>query len=113
MYSNRILLVQSNPSAPPAPRLRARLEDKGYAVVDAADAQTAMDIIHRSEIALVVTELYLPVGASRCLARRGGRDPVIAPAGWLGERRRKAATGRLCTRGGWRSGHGWRGGGHG
>lgn len=75
MYSNTILLVQSH--SDPAPHLRTLLEDKGYTVVEAKDAVAAMDIVNASEIALVVTDLYLRVGKSRCLARVIGRSPAL------------------------------------
>ena len=75
MYSNTILLVQ--PQTDSSTYLRARLEDKGYVVVEASDAATAMNLVKGSEIALVVTELYLRVGKSRCLARVIGRSPAV------------------------------------
>lgn len=75
MYSNTILLVQSRTES--LPHLRLRLEDKGYTVVEATDATTAMDIVNRSEIALVVTELYVRLGTSRCLARVIGKSPAL------------------------------------
>ena len=75
MYSKSILLVQ--PQTDATLHLRTRLEDKGYTVVEAADAATAMDIVNCSEIGLVVTELYLPVGKSRCLARVIAKSPAL------------------------------------
>jgi DNA-binding NarL/FixJ family response regulator len=36
-----------------------------------------MDIVNRSEIALVVTELYLRLGTCRCLARVIGKSPAL------------------------------------
>jgi CheY-like chemotaxis protein len=75
MYSNTILLVQ--PSTHSLPQLRTRLEGKGYTVVEASDSATAMDIVNTSEIALVVTDLYLPVRKSRCLARVIGKSPAL------------------------------------
>ena len=36
-----------------------------------------MDVVNASEIALVVTELYLPVGQSRCLARTIAKSPAL------------------------------------
>jgi len=75
MYSSTILLVQ--PKTDSGTYLRTRLEDKGYTVVEAADATTAMDIVNGSEIALVVTELYLRIGKSRCLARTIGKSPAL------------------------------------
>jgi two-component system chemotaxis response regulator CheY len=75
MYSSTILLVQ--PQNDLGALLRLRLEGKGYTVVEAADAKTAMNIVNGSEIALVVTELYLPVGKSKCLARAIGKSPAL------------------------------------
>jgi DNA-binding response OmpR family regulator len=75
MYSNSILLVQQ-PTAS-ATYLRSRLEHKGYKVVEAPDTATAMDLLNASEIALVVTDLYLPIGKSRCLARVIGKSPAL------------------------------------
>ncbi len=63
MSPKSILLVQAGNDS--LPRLRERLEAKGYSVIQASDAATAMDIANRSEIALVVTELYLRLGTSR------------------------------------------------
>lgn len=75
MYSDTILLVQ--PRGDLATQLRARLEKKGYRIVVAEDTATAMDIVNGSEIALVVTELYLRVGKSRCLARAIGKSSAL------------------------------------
>ena len=75
MSPKSILLVQAGNDS--LPRLRARLEEKGYSVVQATDAPTAMDIVNRSEIALVVTELYLRLGTCRCLARVMGKSPAL------------------------------------
>jgi len=75
MYSSTILLVQ--PQTDTGTYLRHRLEGKGYTVVEATDATSAMSIVNGSEIALVVTELYLPIGKSRCLARSIGKSPAL------------------------------------
>jgi len=75
MYSSTILLVQ--PRTDSGAYLRLRLEGKGYTVVEALDTATAMNIVNGSEIALVVTELYLPIGKSRCLARAIGKSPAL------------------------------------
>lgn len=75
MSPNSILLVHAGNDS--LPRLRGRLEAKGYNVIQATDAPTAMDIVNRSEIALVVTELYLRLGTCRCLARVIGRSPAL------------------------------------
>jgi len=75
MYSSTILLVQ--PRNDLGALLRLRFEGKGYTVVEAPDATTAMNIVNGSEIALVVTELYLPIGKSKCLARSIGKSPAL------------------------------------
>ena len=75
MYSNSILLVQSPSDS--TSHLRARLEDRGYTVVEARDSAAALDIVNRSEIGLVVTELYMRVGKSRCLARAIAKSPAL------------------------------------
>src|SRR5690349_9579397 len=75
MYSNTILLVQSGDDS--LPRFRMLLEGKGYTVVQATDAATAMDIVYRSKIGLVVTDLYLRLGTCRCVARVMGASPAL------------------------------------
>lgn len=75
MPPNSILLVQAGNDS--LSRFRARLEEKGYSVVQASDAATAMDIANRSEMAVVVTELYLPLGTCRCLARVMSKSPAL------------------------------------
>src|SRR3954464_4709320 len=75
MYSNCILLVQTQSDS--TPRLRTRLEDKGYTVIEASDAAGAMAIVNCSEIGLVVTDLYVRLGKSRCLARTIARAPGL------------------------------------
>lgn len=75
MYSSTILLVQ--PERDAGVYLRTRLEDKGYTVMEAADPEMAMSIVNGSEVALVVTELYLPIGTSRCLARAIAKAPAL------------------------------------
>ena len=75
MYSSSILLVQQPTES--ATYLRSRLEQKGYTVVEVPDTATAMRVVNASEIALVVTELYLPIGKSRCLARSIAKSPAL------------------------------------
>ena len=57
MYSSTILLVQ--PQNDLGALLRLRLEGKGYTVVEAPDAKTAM------------------IGKSKCLARTIGKSPAL------------------------------------
>jgi two-component system KDP operon response regulator KdpE len=75
MSSNSILLVQSQSDA--STHLRTRLEDKGYTVVETPDAAAAMDIVNGTEIGLVVTDLYVRIGKSRCLARAIAKSPAL------------------------------------
>lgn len=75
MYSSSILLVQQSTES--ATYLRSRLEGKGYTVLEAPDTTTAMEVVNASEIALVVTDLYLPIGKARCLARLIGKSPAL------------------------------------
>jgi DNA-binding NarL/FixJ family response regulator len=75
MYSSTILLVQPDTTSGLA--LRNRLEHKGYTVVETANTATAMNIVNGSEIGLVVTELYLPFGESRCLASAIAEVPAL------------------------------------
>ena len=74
MHSSTILLVQAESESC---LLRSRLEDKGYTVVEAKDTTTALSIANCSEIGLIVTELYLPIGTSECLARDIGKSPAL------------------------------------
>src|SRR3954469_25007923 len=74
MYSTTILLVQQESESG---LLRSRLEGKGYTVVEAPDAATAMTIASHSQIGLIVTELYLASGKSKCLARDIGKSPEL------------------------------------
>lgn len=75
MYSNSILLVQSPSDS--TSQLRTKLEGKGYSVVEAADSSAALDIVNGSAIGLVVTDLYVRVGKSRCLARAIAKSPAL------------------------------------
>jgi len=74
MYSDTILLVQPESESG---LLLGRLENKGYTVVEVRDTASAMSIATCSEVGLIVTELYLPVGTSRCLARAIGSSPAL------------------------------------
>lgn len=75
MYSNAILLVEQPTESVAV--LRSRLEAKGYRVVEARDATAAMQVVSAMEIGLVVTELYLPIGRARCLARKIGKSAAL------------------------------------
>jgi len=67
MSRNTVLIVDPDDAARSA--LRATLEGEGYAVVESGAPDAAFAMINRSEISLVVTELYLPVKSETCLLR--------------------------------------------
>jgi len=77
-----VLIVE--PDADARSALRALLEDDGYTVVATGAADDAMSVIGNPKIRLVVTELYLGNGTSRCLLSaisgplRGRRPNVLA-----------------------------------
>ena len=75
MYSNTILVVNADVTR--AAALRSTLEATGYAVLQAGDGPTAMNLVNGSEVALVVTELYVPVGKARCLVRKIRKSPAL------------------------------------
>jgi CheY-like chemotaxis protein len=75
MQSTTILLVQ--PHTDSSASLRTRLEGKGYTVIETPDATKAVDIVSGNDIALVITELYLRTGTSRCLARVIAKSPSL------------------------------------
>ena len=75
MQSSTILLVQERLDS--GASLRTRLEGKGYTVVEAVDATAAVELVHGTHVELVVTELYLPIGKSRCLARVISKSPAL------------------------------------
>jgi CheY-like chemotaxis protein len=95
MYSSTILLVQ--PESESA-LFRSRLEGMGFTVVEAADTAAAMTIANRSEIGLIVTELYLPVGAARCLAKEIGKSPTLRRTKLLAYTRHGKARDRAWAR---------------
>src|SRR5438270_9889200 len=73
MHSTTILLVQ--PQTDAGTSLRTRLEGKGYTVIETSDATKAVDIVTGNAIALMVSELYMPLGTARCLARVISKSP--------------------------------------
>ena len=75
MQSTTILLVQQHTDS--SASLRTRLEGKGYTVIETPDAAKAVDIVSGNSIALVVTELYMPIGTARCLARVIAKSPSL------------------------------------
>ncbi len=72
MQQRTILLAE------PDCRLRATwrtgLAAMGFHVLESGDGTDALRTSLRSEVALLVTELYLPTGAERCLVRAARRE---------------------------------------
>jgi CheY-like chemotaxis protein len=67
MSRQTVLIVDPNDTS--RANLRVTLESEGYTVVESEGSDDALDIANRSEVALVVTELYLHTGDDRCLVR--------------------------------------------
>ncbi len=67
MSRQTVLIVDPNDTSRTS--LRMTLEAEGYTVVESEGSNEAFDIANRSEVALVVTELYLHTGDDRCLVR--------------------------------------------
>lgn len=70
-----ILLVE--PDAPLRESWRSGLAAMGFHVRESADAGGALSTALRSQIDLLVTELYLPTHAERCLVRATRREPAL------------------------------------
>lgn len=84
-----ILLVE--PDVLSRSNTRAVLEGKGYAVVEAPDADQALEIANGQPLALVVTELYLPSATDRCLVHAIRQTPALRRLNVLAYTRRGAA----------------------
>lgn len=73
MQQQRTILL-----AEPDNRLRATwrsgLAAMGFHVLESGDGAAALDMSLRSEVNLLVTELYLPSGTQRCLVRATRRE---------------------------------------
>jgi DNA-binding response OmpR family regulator len=67
MYSNTILIADTDAAC--RARVRPYLEGRGYTVIEAADGDTAVAVATRSEVGLVITELYLATAEEPCLVR--------------------------------------------
>lgn len=65
MTPNTILIVE--PDATSRSSTREMLEREGFAVLEASGAEQALAVVNRSEITLVITELYLTTATERCL----------------------------------------------
>lgn len=49
----------------------------GFEVRESADGSNALRTALRSDVSLLITELYLPSGAERCLVRAARREPGL------------------------------------
>ena len=56
---------------------RAALVSMGFHVTESADAASALRTTLNSEIALLITELYLPSVADRCLVHAARQEPGL------------------------------------
>ncbi len=70
-----ILLVE--PDAPLSESWCCGLSAMGFHVRESSDADSALSTVLRSQIDLLVTELYLPTHAERCLVRATRREPAL------------------------------------
>ena len=75
MYQRTILL------ADPDPEIRAMLQRgldlMGYVVLEVESGDAAMALMLRTEIALLLTELYVPTGDTPCLVSAVRRIPAL------------------------------------
>jgi len=76
VYQQKTILL-----AEPDARLRAAwgsgLDSMGFHVRECADGANALQTALHSEVALLITELYLPSGGERCLVRAARREPGL------------------------------------
>ena len=71
MHQRIILLAE--PDSKSRSLLRRGLEGVGHSVMEASSGRSAFQMALQSEIALLVTELYLATDAERCLVRAIGQ----------------------------------------
>jgi CheY-like chemotaxis protein len=90
MYQRTILLADPDPEV--RTTLRRGLELMGHYVLEVADGDAAMAIVLRTELALLVTELYVPAGDAPCLVRAVRRMPALRRMKVLVYSARAAAT---------------------
>jgi len=75
MSPQTVLIVDPNDAS--RTTLRTTLEAEGYTVVESEGSDQAFEIANRSEVALVVTELYLQTGDDRRLLRAIRQSPAL------------------------------------
>src|SRR4051794_23985929 len=99
--SAKIMVVEDDPI--PAATVKLMLEQQGYRVVQAPDAETALDLLAVRVPDLLVLDLILPGIDGRELLSRIRRDPrtydlgVVLPPGGGGGLRRAAAAAAART----------------
>ncbi len=69
-----ILVVDSNPETRAI--LTQQLASSGCAVLEAADGRTALEMVRKRKIRLLVSELYLETGDSKCLIQAMRQERV-------------------------------------
>ena len=76
MQQQRTILL-AEPDAGLRDAWRAGLVGMGFQVRETADAAAALRTALRSEVSLLITELYLPIGEDRCLVQAARREPGL------------------------------------
>lgn len=76
MSQHRTILL-AEPDARLREHWRVGLAAMGFRVRESADGAAALRTALRSEVSLLITELYLPSGAERCLVRAARREPGL------------------------------------
>lgn len=76
MSQQRTILL-ADPDARLREHWRTGLLAMGFDVRESTDGAGALRTALRSEVSLLVTELYLPSGAERCLVRAARREPGL------------------------------------
>jgi DNA-binding response OmpR family regulator len=70
-------ILLAEPDAPLREAWRSGLAAMGFHVRESADAGSALSMAMRSQVDLLVTELYLPTPADRCLVRATRREAAL------------------------------------
>ena len=75
MQQRTILLAE--PDAPLRETWRSALAAMGFHVRESTTGPNALATAMRSQVDLLVTELYLPTSTDRCLVRAARREPAL------------------------------------
>lgn len=70
-------ILLAEPDAELRDTWRDGLLGMGFQVRESADGAVALQTALRSEVSLLITELYLPSGAERCLVQAARREPGL------------------------------------